>query len=52
MGHSELGCIQAINKSEGGSFSADDEKLARMLTDHIAIFIDSVGGGVVPADET
>jgi len=46
-----LGCIQAINKADGGAFSADDEKLAHMLTDHIAIFIDAIGGGVVPAEE-
>ena len=47
--HRERAHTFAINKADGGAFSADDEKLAHMLTDHIAIFSDAIGGGAVPA---
>ncbi len=36
------GCIQAVNKVGGGVFTSDDEKLMRMLSSHISIFVEAV----------
>ena len=37
------GCIQAVNKVGGGAFNANDEKLMRMLSSHISIFVEAMG---------
>jgi transcriptional regulator with GAF, ATPase, and Fis domain len=40
------GCLQAINTQEGKpAFTVDDEKLLRMLSSHISIFVAAVCGG-------
>ena len=36
------GCIQAVNKAGGGAFTRDDEKLMRMLSNHISIFVQAI----------
>ena len=36
------GCLQAVNKLSGTTFSEDDEKLFRMLSSHISIFVQAV----------
>lgn len=40
------GCIQAVNKKRGNDavFTSDDEKLMRMLSGHISIFVEAIGG--------
>ena len=37
------GCIQAVNKTGGGRFTTDDEKLMKMLSHHITVFIQAIG---------
>ncbi|EOD29967.1 hypothetical protein EMIHUDRAFT_449715 [Emiliania huxleyi CCMP1516] len=39
-----IGCVEAVNKVAGGAFTDDDERLMRMLCDHIAVFVDHVHG--------
>jgi len=38
------GCLQAVNKLSGEAFTEDDEKLFRMLSSHISIFVEAVAG--------
>ena len=35
-----VGVMQAVNKTGGGDFTEDDEKLMKMMGHHICIFID------------